>query len=152
MLPPKKHELGKTFKAGDPICQIGDPKELEAMMVVQHTDIGLVKTQQNVTLKLNGHVGHLLTAKVNLISQDELQGLPPALSNKNHGEVPTKTAEGPHQTEVPLNKSFTVLANLPNDDMQWKPGTRGFARIHLEPASIYWRVKRYISQTWNFKL
>ena len=100
--PPKPNENGKVFKSGDMFCQIGDPTQLEAYIVVPQSEIGLIQEQQrllenptdvHIWVKLYGHVGDIKTSKMSRISKDEITELPPALSNKAGGEVQTNTDE-----------------------------------------------------------
>ena len=152
LTPPREEELGKAFKQGDVFCSIGNPKDLEAFLVYPHTDISLIKVGQAVTLKLNGHLGSVINGTIDRISSDALDQLPPGLSNKNGGEVPTKPTQTQRPQEMPITRAYSVIVRIPNEDGTWRPGLRGCARIHIEPACLGWRLWRYALQTLNFKL
>ena len=133
---------------------------LEAYIVVPQSDIGLIQEQQRILehptdvhiwIKLFGHVGDILTSKLSRISKDEITELPPALSNKMGGEVQTKT-DKESERELPAFRSYAVLSDIPNPDKTLTPGVRGIARFDVGYRSTYWRIKRYIQQTLNFKL
>jgi putative peptide zinc metalloprotease protein len=158
--PPKPQDRGKYMKAGDRFCEIGDPKRLEAYVVVPQSEIGLLKERLDATgepvrvwLKVYGHVGPILEGVVerDRISKDEITDLPQALSNKAGGEVQTKTNPDTKREE-PAVHSYAVLVDVPNDEGLLQPGVRGLARIDAGYRSIYWRVKRYIQQTLNFRI
>lgn len=158
--PPRKNDMGKFFKAGDLFCQIGDPTKLEAYVVVPQSEIGLLQEaidaaggadRVRVWVKLAGHVGPILEYPISEISQEEITDLPQALSNKAGGEVATTTNKQTNR-EVPQFRSYAVIVNVPNDDRSLAVGLRGAARFDVGYKSIYWRIKRYIQQTLNFRL
>lgn len=157
--PPKKVEQGKLLKSGDLFCLIGDPEELEAYIVVPQSDLGLIQEMQQaptgepvrVWLKLYGHVGPIIESDVRRIARDAISDLPQALSNKAGGEVQT-TTDADSKREIPAFRSYAVLADVTADDQTLKPGVRGVARFDVGYKSIYWRIKRYIQQTLNFRL
>ncbi|MGL4461462.1 MAG: efflux RND transporter periplasmic adaptor subunit, partial [Planctomycetia bacterium] len=149
--PPKKKELGKTLKAGDRFCEIGDIKNLQAYLVVENTQMSLVGIGQTAWIKLYGHVGPIIESRITQISSTPIADLPQALSNKAGGEVQTETDEQAQQ-EVPMFKSFAVQVPIENLDGTMTPNVRGIARIDIGWKSIFWRAKRYIQQTLNFRM
>lgn len=151
--PPRPEALGTTMQPGEVFCRIGDPTDLEAYLVVEHSDTSLLHRGQRVWLKLSGHVGEILEGQVSLVATTAIDQLPPALSNKLGGEVATTTTgEEAQQREVPLAKSYSVQVPVPNPDGTLVAGVRGLARIDIGYNSIYWRVKRYIQQTFHFRM
>lgn len=149
--PPKRDSLGAYYDAGQTFCQIGDPTDLEAYIVVEHSDISLVRPGQVVWLKLAGHVGEILEGAVSHVSSRELDELPPALSNKQGGEVATTTDEQ-SKREVPMFKSYSIQVPVPNREGTLVPGVRGIARFDVGYRSLYWRLKRYLHQTLRFRV
>lgn len=172
--PPKVPDLGRTFKPGELFCQIGDPTKLEAFIVIEHSDRSLIdpiKVEnelpieqalanmdeseeiegQHVRLKLSGHVGSILQGSVARISNREIEELPQNLSNKYKGEVATTTNPETHM-EVPLAKSYALQVAVPDETGTLVPGVRGYARIDIGSHNLYWRVKRYIQQTFHFRM
>lgn len=159
--PPKSREEGRLMEGGDRFCEIGDPAELEAYIVVPQSEIGLLQEQMGKSpdqsvrawVKLYGHVGGILDAKAqsSRISKDEIRDLPQSLSNKAGGEVPTRTNEN-SQKEEPEFPSYAVLVDVSNESSELTPGIRGLARFDVGYRSLYWRIKRYVQQTLNFRL
>jgi putative peptide zinc metalloprotease protein len=158
--PPRANDIGKFFKPGDLFCQIGDPAKLEAYIVVPQSEIGLIQEtvaaagsadNLRVWVKLAGHVGTILESRIAEVSQEEITELPQALSNKAGGQVATMTDKKSNR-EVPQFRSYAVIVNIPNDDLALASGIRGVARFDVGYKSIYWRIKRYIQQTLNFRL
>ncbi|QDU59494.1 Peptidase family M50 [Planctomycetes bacterium Pan216] len=149
--PPKEQDIGKTYEPGEIFCQIGNPGELEAYIVAPGSDTSLFHQGQRVWLKFAGHVGGILTGKVSRISSRQIDQVPPALSNKRGGEVQTQPSED-GRSEIPLIKSYALKVDLDNPDGRLVMGTRGLARIDIGWRSLYWRVGRYIRQTFHFRL
>lgn len=149
--PPKERDLHQTYKAGQPFCQIGEPGDLEAYIVLEHSDTSLVHEGQRVWLKLSGHVGPILESHLERISNTAIENLPQSLSNKHGGEVPTTTDEK-QQVEKPMFKSYSLQAPVPNPHGELVPGTRGLARIDGGWRSLFWRLRRYLQQTFHFRL
>lgn len=154
--PPKEHDLGKLFKPKDVFCQVGDRKDLEAFIVVQESDIGLIKDLHmssgvNISMKFSGHVGEIQKGKVSNISSTEIVELPPPLSNKHGGEVATTTDKDQH-IERPLVKSYSLQVVVPNPDNSLGANVRGVVRIEIGWRSFYWRLMRTLQQTFHFKM
>lgn len=156
--PPKPREKGRFLEGGQPFCQIGDPAKLEAYIVVPQSEIGLLQEEMaknddrsaRVWVKTYGHVGPILNGRAGRISKDEITDLPQSLSNKVGGEVPTRTNPNTQQEE-PEFPSYAVLVDVPNDSGELTPGVRGLARFDVGYRSIWWRVNRYLQQTFNFR-
>lgn len=149
--PPKPQEMGTTLKAGKVFCEIGNPADLEAYVVIDHADTSLVKKGERVWLKLAGHVGDILEGKIERVSAQEIDSLPETLSNKKGGEVATTTDET-RKIERPIAKSYSVQVPVANPDGRLTPGLRGIARIDVGYRSLFWRIKRYLQQTFHFRL
>lgn len=155
--PPKEDQIGTTLSPGQPFCIIGNPADLEAYIVVPDSDISLIPLPrpdappQRVWIKLYGHVGAILEGTVMHRSAKELDSIPVALSNKLGGEVATKT-EPESEREIPLERSYAVQVPVPNPDLSLTPGLRGIARFDAGYRSLYWRLKRYLQQTFHFRM
>lgn len=149
--PPKPEKLGTVMKSGEPFCLIGDPTKLEAYIVVPHADRPLVEVGRPVWLKLSGHVGDIREGEVEQIATTEIFELPPALSNKHGGEVQS-TSDPDRKIERPMFKSFAVQVPVSNEDLSLVAGTRGVARLSVGYRSLYWRAKRYLQQTFHFRM
>jgi hypothetical protein len=130
---------------------VGDPKVLEAVMVIDQTDRNLIEEGQDVDIKLEGFPSVTLHSAIKEIAQSSLKVTPKRLSTKSGGELPTKTNP---QTGAEEPMSTTYPARAPIDDPagQYRLGLRGQARVHTKWISLGERLWRLITHTFNFKL
>jgi putative peptide zinc metalloprotease protein len=150
--PFQKENLGALIMKGTKFCQIGDPKRLEAMIVIDQGDVEFVAQGQRVKIMLNQSAEHAYVSKIESVSNEDLLISPPHLSSLHGGPLPTQmSANG---TPRPLTPVFQALAPLPTDDPQGllRLGLVGRAKITTAPRTLVDRLYRYISRTFNFEL
>lgn len=133
---------------------IGLPDEMEAIFVVDQSDIKLVAAGQDVIAQCQAYGDKLLRTKISFVSQDELTNVPKELSQTNGGPVAVKPdASG---NEKPVLKQYEARAQfnpgqLQELDLQLLPGMRGQAKIRVGKASLGTRLRRYLSTIINFR-
>ncbi len=143
--------LGATLKQGSPFCQIGNPREMQAALVIDQADVDLIAKGGKAVIKLDELPGDVFYSKIASISQIPLTAAPRELSHKSGGDLQTKTdASG---VERPENTSYEALAPIDDPDQLLVVGLRGRAKI----SSAHWislgtRAWRAFSQTFHFKL
>jgi putative peptide zinc metalloprotease protein len=156
--PPKPNKLGSFLRQGEQFCTIGDPKKLEAYIVVEHSDRSLLAKGQSVWVKVNGQVGPIKESVIREIADRELMEVPPMLSNKiDGGEVATTTGEqksdqARQPPERPAVPSYAIRVEFGSEDPRYVLGVRGTARVDVGYRSLAWRLQRYLQQTFNFRL
>src|SRR4029079_4316575 len=89
MGPPKETEMGKWYDAGHLLCKIGRIEDLEGFAVVEHGDTSLFKVGSRAWVKIRGHLGAINETAIDRVSETVVDDLPPALSNKAGGAIPT---------------------------------------------------------------
>jgi putative peptide zinc metalloprotease protein len=133
-------------------CQIGDPKKLKAVMVIDQSDRNMIEREQVVDLKINElPFKKAVRSHIADISESELKECPKRLSSKHGGEVSTKT-DPVTGIEVPQSTSYQADAPLDDDDGLMRLGLCGTGRIYTRWLSVGERVWRLVSHTFNFKL
>ncbi len=148
--PLEKMNLEATFEPGTIFCSVGDPKFLEAVVVVDQTKIGFLKLGQKVELKLNEFPGKTFEGDIHKIERQKVTALDVQLSTRAGGEVPTTTnKEG---AEEPNSASYRVRMLLDNPDLSIKVGMTGAAKVHVEPQTLGNRLWLFVNNTFNFKL
>ncbi len=156
--PLEKRNLGAYLKAGVPFCQIGDPKKMQANMIIDQADIELVaaKTDESpgshVVIKLDELPSDTFTSEVIGISKKDMKNTPRELSHKSGGDLQTKT-DPTTGTERPLNPSYEAMAALDNDEGLLRVGLRGGAKVSATRwISLGGRVWRWFGQTFHFRM
>ena len=120
-------------------------------MVIDQADIEFLRLKQQVDIKLEQLPYLTLTSEVQEIATQELKVSPKHLTNKSGGELPTKTDEA--GVERPLTTSYQIrVFPLDDSDGLLRIGLRGQAKIHVAPKLIGWRLWRWFTQTFHFRL
>jgi len=149
--PPEPEELGKFFKVGNVFCVVGDPKQLEARLVIDQGDMDLVRVGQKATLRFYSHPLDSRQGTIAKLAESDAEAIPEELSTAAGGEVPTK----PDPTtgrQVPIETLYYAVVPLENRDGLLKPGMRGSARIKARSLTLARRVWRWFNRTFRFKV
>ena len=139
------------LKEGVLFCQVGDPRSLEAILVIDQGDIDYVKEDQEVDLKFDALPHDTLHGKIERISISNLKITPRRLSTKAKGELASKT-DPETGVETPQSASYQALVPINDDEGVMLVGLRGRAKIHTAPLSLGARLWRLIMNTFNFRL
>jgi len=144
---------GGWFDANTVFGVIGDPQQMEAVIVIAQSDIQLVQPGQAVLAGCQQFTNQFLHAKIMSASQDELRQLPPELSQTNGGPIAAEPAE---HGERPLLTAYTAVATFEakevvEQNIELLPGMRGQARILVGHASLAARLQRLLSSIIRFR-
>ena len=145
--------LNTTLEPGAHICSVGDPRKLEAIIVVDQSKINFIQPGQKVKIKLTERPSETLIAEV--ASHDDVEGttmesVPYQLSVKGGGPVATETAEG--GLERPQSGAYRVRVDLDNDDERMSVGMTAKCKIKAKPQTLLQRLIRLCREVFNFKL
>jgi putative peptide zinc metalloprotease protein len=150
--PLNERNLGAYLTPPALYCQVGDPREMEAILYIDQDDIEFVRPGQHLAIKLDEIPYETFPSEIAEIGE-ELKFTPRQLSSKSGGELMSKSDE--HGTERPINTTFQARCELhlkPEDAGKLVQGLRGTAKIHAEWQPIGKRFWRYLVRTFNFKL
>ena len=139
------------LKEGTLFCQVGDPRSLEAVLVIDQGDIDFVKDGQAVDLKLDALPHDTLEGKIERISKSNLKIAPRRIATGAGGELPTKK-DPETGAERPQSASYQAIVPLTDDEGTMLVGLRGRAKIHTPWLSLGARLWRFIMNTFNFRL
>jgi putative peptide zinc metalloprotease protein len=151
--------IGATYLESERICRIGDPNDLEALLVVDQADIDLVDEvtrdgeQPEVKLQLDAYPGRTLTSHVVEVARVEMKVTPASLSAAAGGKLETKTDDSGIQR--PMSTSYQARVPLDEQgDLEGLlcTGMRGDAQIYTKWQSLGKRLHRYIARTFHFEL
>jgi putative peptide zinc metalloprotease protein len=152
--PLDKRNLGATFAPlgqQNLVCEIGDPNEWDAVLVIDQDDVGLVREGQEVRLMFEESAYHVFVttiAKVNNL--DAMPAVSPRLASTNGGPLAVEPKQD--GTMKPLNTSFQAIARMDNSQGILRNGLIGRARIEAAPRTLAWRLMRYLGRTFNFDI
>jgi putative peptide zinc metalloprotease protein len=143
--------LGATLKQGSPFCQIGNPKQMQAALVIDQADIDLVAPGGKAIIKLDELPGDVFYSQIASVSQIPLTAAPRELSHKAGGDLQTKTDSSGN--ERPESTSYEALAPIDDPNQLLVVGLRGRAKISADRwLSLGTRAWRAFSHTFHFKL
>lgn len=158
--PLDKKNLGATLEQGERFCRVGDPRALEARLVIAQDSIDLVAEGQKVKLMLNQSTDLKYPSEIKSISREELPESPPRLSSLTGGVLATET--DPSGAAKPLEPAFEAIvplgdyATLPDSARRLhellRVGLVGEAKVTTEPRTLWQRFYRYLTRTVNFDL
>ncbi len=139
--------VGCYLEAGTLLCQIGDPTQLEAVVLIDQGDVELLRERSRATLVWEHLPGQRSTSYVSDIARQELEVAPRGLSTKAGGDLPTVT--DPTGQERP--QSVVYQARVPVDDptQTLRPGMRGRARIEAGRLTVAQRAWRFLAETFR---
>ena len=75
---------------GIPVCQIGDPTAVEAILAIDQGDIEFVQGDQPVEIFVEQLPGQVLRSRIEQIARLDMQDLPRSLSSKAGGDLATQ--------------------------------------------------------------
>ncbi len=142
---------GAYLEQGTRFCEIGDPKRLEAVLVIDQSDRNLVREQQLVDIKLEGFPSLTPRSRIEEIAERELEVTPQRLLTKHGGELPSK-ADARTGAEKPMSTSYQARVPIDDPEGTFRLGLRGQARVYTRWISLGDRLWRLLSHTFNFKL
>jgi putative peptide zinc metalloprotease protein len=155
-----KKELGKLLKPGTPVCEIADPKELRAIFLVSPQDRSLVEEQLVVEgeseawIRVHGLRYNYWHGRVEHIAPQDSKDIPPQLSYKAGGDVPTQQ-DPESKMERPQQQQYVIAVRFDPVEGEEKdppihPGVMGRVKISAKPQTLGWRLYRYLRT--NFSL
>jgi putative peptide zinc metalloprotease protein len=148
---PHKETIGQYLKPGKPFCEVADPHQVEAHMILDQSDIDLVRLNSRAWIKIYGDSETTFRSRVGEIAKRNREDVPPELSNTAGGEIATKQDAKTGQAK-PLNAVYEVIVPIDNTQLLLHPGQRGFAKIDGGTHTFGWWLWRLITKTFHFTL
>ncbi len=136
--------------ASNMFCQIGDPNQWEAILIVDQNDIDLVHQGQEVRMMFDESAYHVYVSTIGYRAADAMEMAPPRLASTSGGPLPSQA--DPDGVIRPLNTSYQAVARLDNQQGLLRNGLIGQARVKTRRRTLASRLYRYLSRTFNFEL
>jgi multidrug resistance efflux pump len=134
------HNAGCTLESGTTFCLIGDPKKLEAVAIVDQSDIEFVRVGQRTKIWLRQLPGRHLTGTIEEISDSRLDVAPHSLLAAGDLPVIRNEAGSPRLA----NSSFHVRIAIDPQDRTIPLRSTGWATIRVQCQPLARRVYRYL--------
>ncbi len=154
----RKEELNKLQEKGVILCEVGDERALRAVTLVEPSEVTLVKNGSAAWVRIHGLDYNYWPAQVSEISAVEAKEVPPQLSNKAGGDVPTQQ-DPQSKVEKPQTQHYLIAVSINLDEMRdarmrraIQPGVMGRVKIEAEPQTLYRRLHRYLATTFGWGL
>ena len=111
----------------------------------------LVKEGQTAWIRIHGRGYNNFKGRVVGVSGKEATEIPLQFSKNHGGDVVTEPLpEG--RGEKPINQLYLVTVDFTEMDDGIQPGVMSRCKIIVEPKTLFWRLRRYLSNTFNLGL
>lgn len=141
---------GALVTPTDLICQIGNPEDMEAVLIVDQAYIDLVKEKDRVRLLLEAHTRRAFESRVVEISATEMKVVSKGMSTTSSGRFEAKM--DPSGQFRPLSTSYQARAPLDKVGGTLQAGMQGQARIYTGWQPLGRRLWRFVNKTFHFDL
>jgi putative peptide zinc metalloprotease protein len=150
--PLEPENIGAHLVKGTKLCQVGDPHSLEARLYIDQGDIEFVAPGQKVEVMLTQTAEYSYVSTIEHVSPQSEKTAPTHLSSLHGGDLPSKA--DPTGAARPLSPIYEAVVPLPEDSKQplLRIGLVGKAKINTAPRTLWARLVRYLSHTFNFEL
>ena len=154
--PLDKKNLGAYLVPEDLICQVGNPTDLDAVLIIDQADIELLQKNDDgqwpkVDIMFESLPGRVFHTRIEKVAVSPLQVAPRSLTQAAGGNLDTVTDPSTGQAR-PLHTSFQALAPLEDPDGVLRLGLRGNAKIYTGWQPLGRRMYRMLVRTFHFEL
>jgi putative peptide zinc metalloprotease protein len=148
---PHPETVGQWLKPGKPFCEVGDPHHLAAHLIVDQSDIDLIRLGRRAWVKVYGRAETTFGSEVAEVAKRNRDEIPPELSHMAGGEIAGKADPKTGQIK-PQTAVYEVIIPVENPDLVLQPGLRGFAKIDGGTHTFGWWLWRLITKTFHFTI
>jgi putative peptide zinc metalloprotease protein len=138
------------FSQSDLLCLIGEPKRMEAVLVVDQHDVDLVNVGDEADIKIDSARLETFSGKIKEISEMEMSVASENLGIQSGGRLDTEMDQSGRLR--PISTSYQARVPLENLDIPLRSGYRGQAKIYVGWKSVGWRIYRFCARTFRFEM
>jgi putative peptide zinc metalloprotease protein len=139
-------EKGTWLEEGAELCRVGDSTALRAVFLVQPADHDLVAPGSPARLCVHGGGCRVLPAVVTDTAQVDARSIPPQLSSRVGGDVPTRQ-DPVGRSEQPAAQHYLSAVRLSRPDGTVHPGATALVKIEAGTQTLWWRLRRWLATT-----
>lgn len=148
--PLEPRNLGCFLDERTQVLSVAPDNKFQATLLIDQSDINDIKAGTEVDLKFDHLPETTRVGRVEKFSDEPLTFVPPLLSNKLGGQVPTTSDEQGRERLVSPAYQTTVV--LEQDVPLLRTGMRGRARFLVSHRSAWEWIWRYLTTTFRFRL
>lgn len=138
------------FSESDLLCLVGDPNQMEAVLIVDQHDIDLVKEGDEADIKIDSARLETFSGRIEKISEMEMSEAPESLGIQAGGHLDTEMDSSGRLR--PISTSYQARVPLENIEVPLRSGYRGQAKVYVGWKSIGWRVFRFLARTFRLEM
>ncbi|GAB4139629.1 MAG: hemolysin D [Planctomycetaceae bacterium] len=148
--PLEPRNMGCFLQERTHLLSVAPNDKLAVVMIIDQADRNDVRENQEVEIKFSHLADKTYTGTIREISDKHLEFVPPPLSNKYGGDLPTVTDDqGRERLSDPAYQATIILEE---DTHLLKSGIRGKARCVIERRTAGQWLWRYLRRTFHFRL
>ncbi len=131
---------GCFLETGTLFCQIGDPSQVEAMLIIEQSEVPFVQVGQSVRLRIDQGPVRVVTGTISELAKSDARDIPPPLSRaldlplRQDGKMGPRAAATYYQARVKLEPTPSLLT----------VGMHGQAKILADWAPLGSRLLRWL--------
>jgi putative peptide zinc metalloprotease protein len=130
---------------------VGNPADMQAVLVIDQAYIDLVREGQDVRVLLDSHTRRAYDSQIESIAAVQVQTVSRSSSTQAGGRL--ETATDPTTGIVrPLSTSYQASAPLGDAAGRLQVGMQGQARIYTGWQPLGRRLARFLSKTFHFDM
>jgi putative peptide zinc metalloprotease protein len=143
--------VGATLTPSDPICIVGNPSDVEAVLVIDQAYIDLVHEGDPVRVLLESNTRRAYDSQIESIAAVQVQNVSRASSTQAGGRLETAMDQKTGAMR-PLSTSYQASAPLGDSAGRVQVGMQGQARIYTGWQPLGRRLYRFVTKTFNFDM
>jgi putative peptide zinc metalloprotease protein len=154
--PHDRKNLGAVLAEGDQVCQVGDPKQFDAILVIDQADIDLLSEYRGkhdrwpeVEIKMDAYRWETVAGQIENVASSPMEASPPNLASQAGGELNTE-ADSSGMLR-PISTSYQARVPLDLPDRQLHVGLTGRAKVYTGWQPLGRRLARFVYRTFHFK-
>lgn len=138
------------FDKSDLLCLVGNPEEMDAVLVIDQHDIDLIDVDMEADIKIESARLETFRGKIEKISEMNMETSPENLALQSGGRLDTEMdATGRLR---PISTSYQARVPLVDVNVALRSGYRGQAKIYIGWKSLGWRLYRFVAKTFRFDM
>lgn len=143
-------KTGQWLEKGTELCRLGDPQALRVVLLIDPADHRLVQPGSPAQVRVHGLGAERWHGTVTDVAQVDAKRIPPQLSSRAGGDVATQAdASGADRPRVPC---YLAAVRLQGGTDLLQSGVLGRVKIEVASQTGWWRLRRFLAQTFSWGL